>query len=83
MLPILMPPSLSIVLSLLNKAISFCECHLILLARPPFLTFVFPRFTQADVREFAGELINVLLTKIESAGTPEKVAENDHLMKCW
>ncbi|KDQ49269.1 hypothetical protein JAAARDRAFT_201016 [Jaapia argillacea MUCL 33604] len=39
-------------------------------------------FTQADVRDFAPELLNVLLAKIESAGSPEKVAENDHLMKC-
>ncbi|KAK0194119.1 CAS/CSE protein [Armillaria mellea] len=39
-------------------------------------------FTQADVRDFAADLLNALLTKIESAGTPEKMAENDHLMKC-
>ncbi|KAK0485031.1 CAS/CSE protein [Armillaria novae-zelandiae] len=39
-------------------------------------------FTQADVRNFAAELLNALLTKIESARTPEKMAENDHLMKC-
>ena len=26
--------------------------------------------------------MHALLTKIEAAGTPEKVAENDHLMKC-
>ncbi|KAK0446106.1 CAS/CSE protein [Armillaria borealis] len=39
-------------------------------------------FTQADVHDFAADLLNALLTKIESAGTPEKMAENDHLMKC-
>ncbi|KIK60075.1 hypothetical protein GYMLUDRAFT_44063 [Collybiopsis luxurians FD-317 M1] len=40
-------------------------------------------FTQTDVRDFAPHLIGVLLTKIERAGpTPEKIAENDHLMRC-
>ncbi|GLB42771.1 putative importin alpha re-exporter [Lyophyllum shimeji] len=39
-------------------------------------------FAQADIHEFAADLADALLTKIESAGTPEKVAENDHLMKC-
>ncbi|KAG2007419.1 importin alpha re-exporter [Coprinopsis cinerea AmutBmut pab1-1] len=39
-------------------------------------------FSQADIQESAPELINALLSKIESGGTPEKVAENDHLMKC-
>jgi exportin-2 (importin alpha re-exporter) len=41
-----------------------------------------PRFSQADIHEIAPGLLNVLLTKIESARTAEKVAENDHLMKC-
>jgi hypothetical protein len=27
-------------------------------------------------------LVESLLSKIESAGTAEKIAENDHLMKC-
>lgn len=40
------------------------------------------RFTQADVHDFAADLLNAVLSKIEGAGTPEKVAENDHLMKC-
>ena len=39
-------------------------------------------FTQADVHDFAADLLNAVLTKMEGAGTPEKVAENDHLMKC-
>ncbi|KAF8452427.1 CAS/CSE protein [Boletus edulis BED1] len=39
-------------------------------------------FTHADVHDFAANLLNAVLTKIEGAGTPEKVAENDHLMKC-
>ncbi|KIJ59904.1 hypothetical protein HYDPIDRAFT_99775 [Hydnomerulius pinastri MD-312] len=39
-------------------------------------------FSQADVHDFAADLLSAVLTKIEGAGTPEKVAENDHLMKC-
>ncbi|KAH0831109.1 armadillo-type protein [Lanmaoa asiatica] len=39
-------------------------------------------FTHADVQNFAADLLNAVLTKIEGAGTPEKAAENDHLMKC-
>ncbi|KAG5641488.1 hypothetical protein DXG03_005099 [Asterophora parasitica] len=39
-------------------------------------------FAQADIHEFAPDLVDALLSKIESAGTAEKVAENDHLMKC-
>lgn len=41
-----------------------------------------PRFSQADIHDFAQNLLDTLLAKIASAGTPEKVAENDHLMKC-
>ncbi|KAF9027107.1 Cse1-domain-containing protein [Hymenopellis radicata] len=40
------------------------------------------QFTPVDVHEFAPDLLNALLTKIESAQSPEKVAENDHLMRC-
>ncbi|KAJ7050487.1 importin alpha re-exporter [Mycena amicta] len=39
-------------------------------------------FAQADIHDFAADLVVALLMKIQSAGTPEKVAENDHLMKC-
>ncbi|KAF8148458.1 importin alpha re-exporter [Crassisporium funariophilum] len=39
-------------------------------------------FAQADIHDSAAELINSLLSRIEAARTPEKVAENDHLMKC-
>ncbi|KIY43801.1 importin alpha re-exporter [Fistulina hepatica ATCC 64428] len=39
-------------------------------------------FVQADVQEFAPNLVNGLLSKIEAAGAAEKVAENDHLMRC-
>ncbi|KAI0088382.1 importin alpha re-exporter [Irpex rosettiformis] len=39
-------------------------------------------FSQADVHESARPLIDALLKKIEQAGTPEKVAENDYLMRC-
>lgn len=40
------------------------------------------RFSQADIHDLAADLLNALLNKIEAAGPPEKVAENDHLMKC-
>ncbi|GBE78774.1 Importin-alpha re-exporter [Sparassis crispa] len=39
-------------------------------------------FSQADVQDIAPPLLDALLSKIEKAGTPEKVAENDYLMKC-
>ncbi|KAG2131005.1 CAS/CSE protein [Suillus clintonianus] len=39
-------------------------------------------FSQADIHDLAADLLNTLLNKIEAAGPPEKVAENDHLMKC-
>jgi hypothetical protein len=40
------------------------------------------RFSQADIHDIAPQLLDTLLNKVLSAGTPEKVAENDHLMKC-
>lgn len=39
-------------------------------------------FAQLDIHDSASELVDALLSRIESARTPEKVAENDHLMKC-
>ncbi|KAI5122027.1 hypothetical protein M0805_008018 [Coniferiporia weirii] len=39
-------------------------------------------FNHEDTREIAPQILNVVLTKIESGGTPEKIAENDYLMKC-
>ncbi|KAF8188046.1 importin alpha re-exporter [Pholiota molesta] len=39
-------------------------------------------FAQADIHDSALDLIDALLSRIEAARTPEKVAENDHLMKC-
>ncbi|PIL29858.1 hypothetical protein GSI_08065 [Ganoderma sinense ZZ0214-1] len=39
-------------------------------------------FTEADVREVAPGLLNALLSKVEKAPSPEKMAENDYLMKC-
>ncbi|EGN91830.1 hypothetical protein SERLA73DRAFT_100047 [Serpula lacrymans var. lacrymans S7.3] len=39
-------------------------------------------FSQADIHDFASDLLDAILSKVEAAGTPEKVAENDHLMKC-
>jgi exportin-2 (importin alpha re-exporter) len=40
------------------------------------------RFSSADVQPFAPRLLNALLTKIEAQQSPEKVAENDFLMRC-
>lgn len=41
------------------------------------------RFGQADIHDFTTDILTGLFVKIESAGnTPEKVAENDYLMKC-
>ncbi|KAF5323094.1 hypothetical protein D9611_009310 [Ephemerocybe angulata] len=39
-------------------------------------------FSQADIHDSAAQLLDALLSRIEAGGTPEKVAENDHLMKC-
>ncbi|OCF31081.1 importin-alpha export receptor [Kwoniella heveanensis BCC8398] len=39
-------------------------------------------FTQADVRPFAENILMALFANIEKGGTPEKIAENDYLMKC-
>ncbi|CAL1709388.1 unnamed protein product [Somion occarium] len=39
-------------------------------------------FAQADIHEIAPHIIHALLLKIEQAQSPEKVAENDYLMKC-
>ena len=50
--------------------------------RLDFMIYHMDRFAQADIHEIAPDLLNALLTKIESAGTAEKVAENEHLMKC-
>lgn len=46
------------------------------------LAYFPPRFSQADIHDFAPQLIDVLLSRLEASTTPEKVAENDHLMKC-
>ncbi|KXN81985.1 Exportin-2 [Leucoagaricus sp. SymC.cos] len=39
-------------------------------------------FAQADIHDIAADLVSTILSKIESKGTPEKMAENDHLMRC-
>ncbi|OXB34588.1 importin-alpha export receptor [Cryptococcus neoformans] len=39
-------------------------------------------FTQADIRPFAENILMALFANIEKGGTPEKIAENDYLMKC-
>lgn len=42
----------------------------------------YSRFAPEDIQPFSAELIDTVLTKLESAGSPEKVAENDFMMKC-
>ncbi|CAE6484305.1 unnamed protein product [Rhizoctonia solani] len=39
-------------------------------------------FAQADIHDFANDILSALFTVIESGGTPQKIAENDYLMKC-
>ncbi|KAJ1300905.1 hypothetical protein OPQ81_003331 [Rhizoctonia solani] len=39
-------------------------------------------FAQADIHDFATDILSALFVKIESGRTPEKIAENDYLMKC-
>lgn len=41
-----------------------------------------PLFTSADVKPFAENVLMAVFTNIERGGTPEKIAENDYLMKC-
>ena len=40
------------------------------------------RFGQADIHEVAHDMLTALMDKIASGGSPEKVSENDYLMKC-
>ena len=39
------------------------------------------RFTQVDIRDFATALLDAVLSKIEGAGSAEKVTESYHLTK--
>ncbi len=39
-------------------------------------------FNQADVRPFAENILMACFRNIEKGTTPEKIAENDYLMKC-
>ncbi|OJT05838.1 Importin-alpha re-exporter [Trametes pubescens] len=41
-----------------------------------------PMFSTVDVKEIAPQTLDALLSRVEKAPTPEKVAENDYLMKC-
>ena len=41
-----------------------------------------PLFVQADVQDFAADILTALFNTIERGGTPEKISENDYLMKC-
>ncbi|ORX36025.1 Cse1-domain-containing protein [Kockovaella imperatae] len=40
------------------------------------------QFTQSDVRPFAENILMTLFANIERGATPEKISENDYLMKC-
>jgi exportin-2 (importin alpha re-exporter) len=40
------------------------------------------QFTETDVQPFAQNILIALFTNITSGRTPEKIAENDYLMKC-
>ena len=40
------------------------------------------RFSQSDIHETANAMVLRLFSKIPIANTPEKIAENDYLMKC-
>ncbi|KAG8941852.1 importin-alpha export receptor [Tulasnella sp. 419] len=39
-------------------------------------------FNQTDVQAYASDVLMALFARMESGGTPEKVAENEYLMKC-
>jgi hypothetical protein len=67
--------------SLSSKETNFCRLSAALVLASQILTDQ-NRFAQADIHDFALDLVDGLLSKIESAGSAEKVAENDHLMKC-
>lgn len=47
----------------------------------PFSSYLC-RFSSTDVQPFALRLLNALLSKIEVQQSPERVAENDFLMRC-
>jgi hypothetical protein len=53
-----------------------------LTTRLKFVPFFVQRFAQADIHDVANDILTALFDKIESGGTPEKVSENDYLMKC-
>ncbi|GJJ14609.1 hypothetical protein Clacol_008875 [Clathrus columnatus] len=44
-------------------------------------TFRRSMFTEVDIRDQAGNILTALFVKLEGPGTPEKIAENDYLMK--
>lgn len=41
-----------------------------------------PLFSNTDIQPYAESILMALFTNIEKGGTPEKIAENDYLMKC-
>lgn len=40
------------------------------------------RFSQTDIHETAGDILRALFAKIRTQRTPQKIAENEYLMKC-
>jgi exportin-2 (importin alpha re-exporter) len=58
------------------------SCTSLVSNRLLFLFHHICRFSSADVQPFALQLLNALLAKIEAQQSPERVAENDFLMRC-
>jgi len=56
-----------------------CTCYL---TKVPADSHDVNSFSQADIHEIAADLVSTILSMIESAESPEKMAENDHLMRC-
>ena len=46
------------------------------------LVINFCRFSSVDVQPFAPQLLNIILAKIGVQNSPERMAENDFLMRC-
>lgn len=47
-----------------------------------YLTDGYFRFNYTDIQVYANDMLNALFARISSHVTPEKVAENEYLMKC-
>lgn len=66
----------------LDKDHSYCTSTLLAEMCTNLINPYTLRFSQADVQDIAPHIINALLTKLEAGQTPQKVAENDYVMKC-